>query len=663
MFRFILERVTMTASADPSMRFVVPQCSPLLANMAALWAADPGLAAQMELILGAEPYPVEPSKAGAPTVAVPDRQGHRIYLHSRYQPIEEAKRLIDSSDLDEKTVFCVHGFGLGYHVEALFDRISEEAIVLVFEPDLRLLRTAFEHRDFSRFIRTGRLLLFGQPDRTAIMLHLGTQQTLVAVGVAFIKHAPSVQLHSEFHRQAEAAMGEFLAYCHTALNTLVLNSRRTCENIARNLSWYAAAPGINALKNRHANQPAIIVSAGPSLRKNQHRLGSARGKAVLIAVQTTLQPLLEMGIEPDYVTSLDYHDICTRFFEKLPADLGTQLVAEPKASTAVLDLYPGPLRLLGNEFADSLLREMKLGRDRLRSGATVAHLAFYLAEHMGCDPVIFVGQDLGFSDGLCYTPGTSYEDVWRPELGRFCTLEMKQWEHIARERPILRRIEDSQGRPMYTEERLFSYLQQFERDFATARCRVIDATEGGVRKRGATPMALAEALARFCSRAIPSVCPPEKAEVSGALTYRWDLLGACIKSLGNRKRESEQIRQIARQTLPLLQEIGQHMEDQGRVNRLIAGVDALRGHMNELGPCYELVTMLSQQTELMRFRSDRQIAASKATGLERQRRQLARDIANVEGVIAAAEQFQKLMDGAMERLCMIDASKRKERAA
>ena len=60
---------------------------------------------------------------------------------------------------------------------------------------------------------------------------------------------------------------------------------------------------------------------------------------------------------------------------------------------------------------------------------------------------------------------------------------MKQWEQIVRERFILRKIPDYQGVPMYTEERLFTYLQQFERDFANTKARVIDATEGGAAKR------------------------------------------------------------------------------------------------------------------------------------------------------------------------------------
>ena len=649
----IINMPGMLATADPSQRFVLPHDSPLLANMAALWAADPALARQVEAHLDDAPYPTEPSRSGPPTVALCTSDGRRIYLHSRYEPLDEAGRIVESAEPDEKAVFCVLGLGLGYHVLALFERIGDEPLVVVFEPDLRLLRTAFEHLDFSRFIAAGRLIFITAADRSTLMLRLNGQQAMVLMGLTTLQHPASMQLHGAFHQQAAVLIDEFVAYCRTTINTLVLNGRRTAENIARNLAWYAAAPGIARLKDRHAAQPAIIVSAGPSLRKNKHLLREAAGKAVLIAVQTTLQPLLEMGVRPHYVTSLDYHDICTRFFENLPADLSSELIAEPKASTAVLDMYPGPLSILGNDFAQRMLRELPLDRPCLRSGATVAHLAFYLAEFMGCDPIIFIGQDLGFSDGLCYTPGTSYEDVWRPELGRFCTMEMKQWEQIARERPILRQIEDQQGRPMYTEERLFSYLQQFERDFAVSRARIIDATEGGARKRGATTMTLADALARYCATPLP----PAPDDHPGP---NWSLLGVCADSLRRRRREAEQIERIGRDTLPLLEEVREHLDDQARVNRLIARIDALRARMNQLNDCYELVTQLTQHTELLRFQNDRKIAASRVSGLERQKRQLARDIVNVGGVIEAARQFQSLVD---EVIATLESRARQAKAA
>jgi hypothetical protein len=364
---------------------------------------------------------------------------------------------------------------------------------------------------------------------------------------------------------------------------------------------------------------------------------------VLIAVQTTLQPLLEMGVEPQFVTSLDYHEICARFFEKLPASLSTELIAEAKATNLIFDLHTGPISLIANEFAENLLAEMKLKKGTLPSGATVAHLAYYVAQHLGCDPIVFVGQDLGFSDGLCYAPGTSYEDVWRPELSRFCTVEMKQWEHIARDRHVLRKVPDHEGRPTYTEERLFTYLQHFERDFAKATSRIIDATEGGVLKRGAESMKLADVLAQFCTSPLPTAPPSHPG-------LNWDRIGECAGSLQKRDDEAAQIESIAIETLPLLESIKERIEDQHHVNRTIALIDTLRARVAGLSMCYGLIMQLTQSSELSRFKADRKICADKLEGVDLQRRQVQRDIENVQAVIAAAGEFRKLVQSVLLRM-------------
>jgi hypothetical protein len=633
----------MTATCDSSLRFVLPEESPYLANLAAVWAHDPKLAAAIEALDRTPSYRVEPSKSGVPTVAIPNDDGKSIYLHSRYQPLDEAKKLIDPLPLDECIAFHVHGFGLGYHIEQLFEQASEEAILCVIENDLLMLRTAFEQRDFVKLIRSNRVLFFWQLDKAALFSRLMSQSATVAMGFTKVAHAPSLQLQSEFHKQMQIWCDEFKDFTKTNISTLVLNGRRTAENVSRNLPWYVATPSLSRLKDCYKGKPAVIVSAGPSLRKNKHLLPRVAGKACIIAVQTTLQPLLEMGVEPQFVTSLDYHDICTRFFERLPDNLRTELVAEPKATNAIFDLHTGPLSLLGNEFAETLLAEMKLNKARLPSGATVAHLAYYVAEHCGCDPIIFIGQDLGFSDGLCYAPGTSYEDVWQPELSRFCTVEMKQWEQIVRDRNILRRTVDHQGRPTYTEERLFTYLQQFERDFAKSRARIIDATEGGVLKRGATSMMFSDAIEQYCSQAIDIDVPEHRG-------LNFDRVDEAIECLRKRLGEAVQIEQIGRDTMPLLEEIRDHLDDQPRVNRAISRIDVLRAKMNELHAAYHVITALTQNTELQRFHADRKISAAKVDGTEKQRRQVQRDVDNVQGVIDAATEFQKLMRDCIQQI-------------
>src|SRR4051812_14487516 len=143
--------------------------APLVKNLAALWAADPVLAEQVESLHPLDPYPVEPSKAGPPTVVVTPAAAADspataptpgILLHSRYQPLAEAERLLKDVDVESHFAFYVHGFGLGYHVERLFEQAGRESLLFVFEPDLRLLWTALHHRDFSHLIASRRVVFF-----------------------------------------------------------------------------------------------------------------------------------------------------------------------------------------------------------------------------------------------------------------------------------------------------------------------------------------------------------------------------------------------------------------------------------------------------------------------------------------------------------------------
>src|SRR5204863_8502581 len=149
-------------------------------------------------------------------------------------------------------------------------------------------------------------------------------------------------------------------------------------------------------------------------------------------------------------------------------------------------------------------------------------------------------------------------------------------EQIVRDRNILRRTLDHEGRPTYTEERLFTYLQQFERDFARTNTRIIDATEGGVLKRGALSMRYADAIAQHCVRPLAS----SQIDHPGLAS---DRLEECVACLRARRDEAKEIERISRETLPLLQEVHDHLEDQSRVNRAIGRIDALRGRMNVLG--------------------------------------------------------------------------------
>src|SRR3954469_12466311 len=115
----------MTASHDPSKRYVLPAGAPYLGNLAALWQQQPGLARAIEAMEAVpDSVVVEVAKSGAPTLGVRTGEGRGVSLHSKYNPVAEAQKLVEQTKLDGCVAFYVLGMGLGYHVETLCERAS-----------------------------------------------------------------------------------------------------------------------------------------------------------------------------------------------------------------------------------------------------------------------------------------------------------------------------------------------------------------------------------------------------------------------------------------------------------------------------------------------------------------------------------------------------------
>ncbi len=614
-------------------------------NLSALYRKDPKLARRIDEVRDEDRPEVLPTRSGEVTVRIEGVSG-ATYLHSRYDPVKEARRLIDGVEVDEKYCFVVLGFGLGYHVRALHERLQGDAVIIVIEPSVRLLSAAFAHVDFVDLISSDRLVILDRLEKSTIHEKLKPFNTLMMLGVRFVVHPPSRVIAEATHAEARRMLLDLVAYSRMTLLTLVGNSTITCRNIAHNLPKYLSTPPIDILRDRFRGYPGIVISGGPSLRRNMSLLAEAKGKAVLCASQTLFKPLLESGIVPDFVTSLDFHAMSRQFFSGISGVHGVHLVAEPKVSWHVLDDYDGPVSLLHSAFAAELIGDGPARRDGLKPGATVAHLAFYLAQYMGCDPIIFVGQDLAFTGHCFYMPGVEIHNTWRGEINRFNTMETKEWERIVRNRTILRKIPDIDGREIYTDELLFTYLEQFERDFIGVRARIIDATEGGARMRGSELMTLREALERYASRPLPA----------DSFAYRdtsdWnDLskLGAARSEIEARIRDVETIHGTCEEILTILQEMKGLTGDPARFNRRIVRVDELRAAIHRSHHAYRIVNASAQLAELQRFTADRKIGASDAEGAELAKRQLARDIKFVESFRDAAATMLRILAETVER--------------
>jgi hypothetical protein len=633
------------ATGEPDVRTAL-----FLKNMAQLWRADPNLALQLDAIDDAERIPLEPTRSGHWTAKMLTPDGRTCYLASRYDPVKEAQARLDAVTLEDKFCFFVGGFGLGYDIAALAARLKGDAVIVASEPSLPLLATALSCVDLADVLAERRLVILTSDDKGRLHTCLQPHGALAMLGAQLISHPPSEQIAGQFHARMRAAVTDYLTYLRMSLVTLITNSQITCRNVASNLPTYLSTPPLNVFQNAFRGQPGIVISAGPSLRKNMHLLAEAKGRAVLCAVQTVLKPLLQRGIRPDFVTSLDYHAVSQHYFSDLGDLSDVYLIAEPKVTWHVVDIYPGPVCLLDNPFAHLMVGERLAARPGLPAGATVAHLAFYFLRYLGCDPIIFVGQDLAYTGHVYYVPGVEMHQSWRSEINRFNTLEMREWERLVRHRSILRVTRDIHGQDIYTDELLFTYLEQFEKDLAGTDRRIINATEGGAHIRGTEVLTLRETLDRFCRAPLPDTC---LAAARAATWFDDTRLAPAQAELTDRLDEVREVKQICTETIKVLKELLELTDQPDRFNRRLARVDELRTRINDASRAYAMINAISQLSELRRFTADHKLALSGATGAERARRQLVRDLEFVQAIEEGATVTEDILSTALARFAQV----------
>lgn len=585
------------------------------------------------------------SKSG-PLTATINHGGRAMALASKYDPDAEADKLIEKVDLQKYAGIVVLGMGLGYHVRLLGQRLDKTALMVVFEPDMTLLRAVLERIDHTSWLGRHNIIVADeQMDRTALLSRIEPFGGFLTQGTILLAHPPSRQRSSGPINQFSKMVVEVLAYCRTNIATTLVNASRTIHNLSMNLPNYAAGAITDELFNAARGYPAVCVGAGPSLARNVDLLADEKVRAnlVVISAQTTLKPLLDRGIRPNFVTALDYSAISKRFYEGLPDLPDVTLVTEPLAHRTILENFPGPIRTTSSRFLDHLMGDLARPIVPIQPGATVAHLSFYLAQHLGCDPIILVGQDLGFTDGLYYCPGTAIHEVWAPELGPFNTLEMMEWQRIARHRSNLEKVTDIHGKSIYSDEQMRTYLKQFERDFSKATQRVLDATEGGVAKQHATAVTLAQTLREHATRPVPAIPIPPR-----ALDYQ--RLAETAKLLETRVSEVSELRRLSNRTLLLLKQMHKHQKDQQHLEKLYDQMAPLRKRVDELSDIFMIISELNAIGVFKRVRADRTIEHADADPWQEQRQRLERDIENIGWLVQACDEANSIFRKAITNI-------------
>ncbi len=467
-------------------------------NLALLSSRQPELASQLRTMQG-DKVKLFLSASGNPS-AIYENGSSSVALHSRYDPVREARQIVTKQDTSGADYFVLFGFGLGYILEALAELKGKNSNhYFIVESDLEILKAAFQARDLSSIISLPHIHFawpVSGPD-------LGQQwqsffDPVQAQKNVFITNAPCVTLNPTLYKSAAELIQSQTFQIFTDINTLVVKSEAFLDNFVKNVRKAALAPGVAKFAKLFTKVPALIVSAGPSLDKNLHELRGFQENVLILSTDTALKPLLAAGIDPHFVLTGDpsYENFC--HIKGAPTK-NALIVAEASSYPSVFDEFQG--KTLTCTFENSSLRSLSdlLGnKGSLRAWGSVATMALDFALLLKCDPIIFIGQDLAHVDGRMYCSGICFEDEWFKDI-----VNPLDWQNKLQSLRSMRRtvvVEDIFGKPIESTDKLTAYWNWIVKAIRdNPQVRFINSTEGGILKEYVEIASLKEALYRECA--------------------------------------------------------------------------------------------------------------------------------------------------------------------
>ncbi|WP_079754806.1 motility associated factor glycosyltransferase family protein [Campylobacter coli] len=331
-------------------------------------------------------------------------------------------------------VLYFYGFGNGILFKALLQNKNHQHIV-VFEKDIEIIWIMFHILDFSSELQSARLMV------------LQTSSLDIELFSNFCSSKPFFQFsriyflelmshyYERFHEDVlelnkklvQDFKDSILSHGNDPLDAL-----QGIEQFVYNLPQMITHPSYKELlsKRKGISDTAIIVSTGPSLTKQLPLLKKYASKATIFCADSSYPILAKHNIKPDYVCMLERDEIVAECFNNDFKDfdkdiifLVASLVHKKTISYLEKNQRKYILIIKGQPFA----RYLELDDyGYINAGMSVSHMAYELAENLGHENIILIGQDLAYAkDGQTHSQGFIHANLhngdYERDLDKFST--------------------------------------------------------------------------------------------------------------------------------------------------------------------------------------------------------------------------------------------------
>lgn len=409
-----------------------------------------------------------------------------IPLNSTYHPSHEAERYVAQYDeLSAETVLFMYGFSNGFIIRKALEKNCPVQSCVVYEPSVEIFVKVLEEYDVTDLIRNTELLIFIRKINDELL-----EKTLYDImnyrNWKLFQFSIVPCYDRLFAKDCKEILKMFTnvhEYKHMEMNTLIRFAQSGVKNEVKAMKWFMNCHALEQYKNKFPeDMPCIIVAAGPSLEKNAEVLRRAKGKALIICVDTALPFLLKKDIIPDIACTIDAQKGTTYFMDTRLKDIPIMVSTDSdyRALEQIGDVKPIYIAAV-NDFFQRLFKDKGYNVDYFDGGGSVATVSFQVAVGLGFHTIILMGQDLAFSDDKAHA---GMGEVTKEDLDS-----------------KLMMVDAYNGGQILSRVDFKHYIDWYNLKIPELTDRlIINATEGGAKLKGAVQMTLNDVVNNYCNK-------------------------------------------------------------------------------------------------------------------------------------------------------------------
>lgn len=408
----------------------------------------------------------------------------------------------------KRSITFILGFGLGYALKEFAKKHAGK--IIIYEPDINTLRIVFEIVDYSEELQKNNIRIVSDYKELENAYH----------AFFFVEHRLNVMCsdyyfdnHSATTLEIKKKLEDLHSIFQSNYNNLFDKNYYWTDLLFKNIPSIVNKHDLHELKDKFKNKTAVIISAGPSLDKNIEDLKPYRDRMVVFCVGTALKAAVKHGIIPDFAVAVETN-YNTYVQLNLPEVRDMNLIISTKTYP---EIYRLKARRIFNYFGLNTPASKWLGQllevpvELYREAGTVSLTAFYSAKLLGCDKIIFIGQDLAYTDNKCYSQDSLY-GIYKVNESKTISAENADSlknalsvtnsviEHHAKSLSNnMVYVKAQDGGKVLTRVDMVLFIKYFEdvaREFGS-ELKLVNATEGGAYLEGFEHITLKSALEQY----------------------------------------------------------------------------------------------------------------------------------------------------------------------